>query len=130
MGTTCLNTKAAMHDFIAMFTSNTFAGQRQIPANHAARNRHQTDAARTARRARAGARRSHARLPCRLACRGRCSSTCVGSRSASPPRVRPGRRKVTVAAHVRVVHHGRVQQGRTEPITEAHLPGRQLLDRV
>ena len=124
------NYKAGIHDLIAMFTSNTFSGQGQIPADHAARNRHQTDSAGTARRARAGARRSRARLPCRLACRRRGSRACLGSRRVSPPRVRPGRRKVTVAAHVRVVHHGRVQQGRTEPTTEAHLPGRQLLDRV
>ena len=110
--------------------SNTFAGQRQIPVKQPARNRHQTYAAGTARRARAGARRSRARLPRRLACRGRGSRACVGSRRTSPPRVRPGRLKVTVAAHVRVVHHGRVQQGRNEPTTEAHLPGRQLLDRV
>ena len=127
MVSTCLNTKAAMHDLIAMFTSNTFAGQRQIPANHAARNRYQTYAAGTARGARAGARRSRARLPRRLACRGRGSRACVGSRRASPPLVRPGRRKVTVAAHVRVLHHGCVQQGQSE---QAHLPGRQLLDRV
>ena len=108
-------------------TSSKAPWGRQIPANHPARSRHQTDAARTARRARAGARRSRARLPCRLACRWRGSRACLGSRRPSPPRVRPGCRKVTVTPHVRVVHHGRVQQGQSE---QAHLPGRQLLDRV
>ena len=107
-----------------------FVGKRQIPVNHPARNRHQTNAAGTARRARDGAGRSRARLPRRLACRRRGSRSCLGSRRTSPPLVRPSRRKVTVAAHVRVVHHWRVQQGRTEPTTEAHLPGRELLDCV